>query len=68
MRAGFQIDVDGGFLEQFRLFHGAECVDFSVRFAVFPMVAFADDAVVVYNHRAHHRVGLHVAQSQSGEL
>ena len=62
MGTGLQIDIEGRFLQQGGLFDGCQGIHLGMRLSVAVMVALSDNSIAVYNHGAHHRVGLHPAQ------
>ena len=68
MRARFQTDVDGGFLQEALVLDGADGVYFGMGFSAADVVAFADNGVVVYYHRPYHGVWSCIAKAVLGQL
>lgn len=66
MVAGFQGDVEGGLLEQGRVFHAADGIHLCVGASVVFMCALADDAARVDDHRPHVGIGLHCRAWDAG--
>ena len=66
--ARFKVDIHGGFRQQAMFGYAAQRFNLGVGLARTGVVAFANDAVLVYDHAADQRVWGGRAESLGGEL